>query len=176
MQEQTSVDPALWENLEQPLPGEEGGPETIEALIEPEPVNGLPRPPMSETQLMAKAHLVLEDSEVEGLQWGMVKDCHGRINLIPKDADIVGTWARYGDGTYWVSITTPLEALRDRYTRLAEEIAISRAKDENFFTKKVKKSSTPRVPKEAKPPEPPQPTESAKVGNAARDLLSRLKK
>lgn len=72
-----------------------------------------------------KAHLVLEGSERH--DWGVVKDCHGLINDIPDDAEIVGTWNKYGeDGVYWVDLMTPLEALQDRATQLYAELAEGR--------------------------------------------------
>jgi len=76
------------------------------------------------TELKIKAHLVLEGSEK--YEWGVVKDCKGCINIIPPDAEVVGTWNKYGDGTYWVSITTPIEALVDRATQLFSELAEKR--------------------------------------------------
>ncbi len=58
-----------------------------------------------------KAHLILEGSERH--DWGVVKDCLGRINYVPEGAQVVGTWHKYGSGTFWVSLLTPLKALED---------------------------------------------------------------
>lgn len=71
-----------------------------------------------------KAHLVLEGSEQH--EWGLVKDCHGCINMIPDDAEIVGVWNKYGDGIFWVSLQTSLSALEDRATQLYVELAEGR--------------------------------------------------
>lgn len=78
-------------------------------------------------EYQAKAHLVLEGSEQH--EWGVVKDCHGNINHIPEDAEVVGTWSRYGDGTYWVSLETSLQALQDRATILVAELARRRREE-----------------------------------------------
>lgn len=74
-----------------------------------------------------KAHIVLEGSEQ--YEWGVVKDCHGCINHIPEDAEIVGTWCKYSDGTFWVSLETPIQALQDKATILVAELAKRRAQE-----------------------------------------------
>jgi len=74
-----------------------------------------------------KAHLVLEGSEKH--EWGVVKDCHGCINYIPEDAEIVGTWSKYSEGTYWVNLETPIQALQDKATLLTAELARRRAQE-----------------------------------------------
>lgn len=74
-----------------------------------------------------KAHLVLEDSD--RCEWGAVKDCGLHVNYIPEDAPVIGTWHKYDGGTFWISITTPLEAMRDRAIQLTKELAESRAKE-----------------------------------------------
>lgn len=103
----------------------------------------------------AKAHLVLEGSE--SADWGMVKDCHGAINLVPDDAEVVGTWNMYGEGTYWVSLTTSLEALTDKAIQLTKEIADKR----HVGTAKVKKA--PRKTSTTPPAGPSQ----EEIDNAA---------
>lgn len=77
-----------------------------------------------------KAHLVLEGSDQ--FEWGLVKDCHGLINMIPDDAEVVGVWNKYASGpegnlTFWVSLQTSLNALEDRATQLYKELAEGRA-------------------------------------------------
>lgn len=72
-----------------------------------------------------KTRLVLEDSEK--YEWGLVKDCHGCINHIPEDAEIVGTWSKYSDGTFWVGLETSLQALQDKTVLLVAELAKRRA-------------------------------------------------
>ena len=73
------------------------------------------------------AHLILEGSERH--DHGLVKDCLGRINYVPEDAVVVGTWHKYGEGTYWVSLLTPLKALEDIAVKLAVERVAVRDKD-----------------------------------------------
>jgi len=92
-------------------------------------------------EYQAKAHLVLEGSEHH--EWGVVKDCLGCINHIPEDAEIVGTWSRYGDGAYWVSLETPIQALQDRATILIAELAKKRQEEYTKFTD-VGPKRTPR--------------------------------
>lgn len=77
-----------------------------------------------------KAHLVLEGSDQH--EWGLVKDCHGLINIIPDDAEIVGVWNKYASGPegnliFWVSLQTSLSALEDRATQLYRELSEGRA-------------------------------------------------
>jgi len=79
-----------------------------------------------ELEFVPKAHLVLEGSDKH--EWGLVKDCHGCVNFIPENAEVVGTWNKYGEGTFWVDLTTPLEALRDRAIQLYKELAEARVK------------------------------------------------
>ena len=78
-------------------------------------------------EYQAKAHLVLEGSDQH--EWGVVKDCHGNVNFIPKDAEVVGTWNKYDGGVLWVSLETPLQALQDKATRLTAELAKEREKE-----------------------------------------------
>lgn len=95
----------------------------------------------------AKAHLVLEGSETH--EWGVVKDCMGSVNYIPEDAEVVGTWSKYGEGTYWVALETSMQALQDRATLLTAELAARRRVELKDIA--VKKS---RVPKPKEPPKP----------------------
>jgi len=115
-----------------------------------------------------KAHLVLESSRNPGNTWGIVKDCHGNINMIPKDADVVGTWARYTDGEYWVSLETPIQALQDRATVLIAEMAEKRRQQEAERVPVTARVSKPRTKKTT---EPEISAESAIFD----DLRSRLK-
>lgn len=78
-------------------------------------------------EYQAKAHLILEASDRH--EWGVVKDCHGNINFVPEDAEIVGTWNKYGDGVFWVSLETPLQALQDKATLLIAELAKKRKEE-----------------------------------------------
>ncbi len=102
-----------------------------------------------ETEYKPKVRLVLEDSETA--EWGLVKDCHGAINHIPEDADIVGTWNRYGTGTYWISLTVATEALLDRHTQLTAKLAADRKLQASLEPYQVKKTTKARVPREPKP-------------------------
>jgi hypothetical protein len=102
-----------------------------------------------------KAHLVLEGSERH--DWGIVKDCHGSINVITEDAEVVGTWNKYRDGTFWIDLLTPLSALEDKATQLYKELADGRADvmARLGITGPAKKvSKTPRAPKEPKVEQP----------------------
>ncbi len=83
--------------------------------------------PQPKPKYQAKAHLVLEGSDQH--EWGVVKDCHGCVNHIPEDAEVVGTWNKYGEGVFWVSLETPLQALQDKATTLIAERAKSRAEE-----------------------------------------------
>jgi len=78
-------------------------------------------------EYQVKAHLVLEGSDQH--EWGVVKDCHGNVNHIPEDAEIVGTWNKYGEGVFWVSLETPIQALQDRATILTAELAKKRQEE-----------------------------------------------
>jgi len=102
----------------------------------------------------AKAHLVLEGSEDPGNTWGAVKDCHGNINMIPKDAEVVGTWARYNTGEYWVSLETPIQALQDKATLLIAEMAEKRRQQELTRAPSPARTSRTKAPKVAVPDEP----------------------
>ncbi len=116
---------------------------TEEEQVQPPEVN------MQSTEYKSKVRLVLEDSEIA--EWGLVKDCHGAINLIPEDADIVGTWNRYGTGTYWISLTVASEALLDRATQLTAKLAADRKLQASLEPYQVKKTTKVRVPREPKP-------------------------
>ena len=75
-----------------------------------------------------KAHLWLEGSGQHN--WGVVRDCHGRINCVSdvSDTEVVGSWSRMANDEIWVDLTTPLEALRDKAIQLYKELADARAK------------------------------------------------
>ena len=124
---------------------------------------------LEDTEYKVKAHLVLEDSETA--EWGVVKDCHGNINMIPPDADVVGTWSRYGDGTYWVSITTPIEAMLDRYTQLALQLSKARADGDPLLHPKSTTRKTRTKSEKVEVDEGPSETVSKLDG-----LLNRLKR
>lgn len=102
-----------------------------------------------------KAHLVLEGSDQH--EWGVVKDCHGCVNNIPDDAEVVGTWNKYGDGVLWVSLETPIQALQDKATILIAELAKRRLEE------------VARLPA-TKRPLPKEPT-----GPSTLDKLSKLR-
>jgi len=114
--------------------------------------NEIEQPPKLEFK--PKAQLVLEGSERH--EWGVVKDCHGCINMIPDDAEVVGTWNKYasgpeGDLTFWVSLQTSLNALEDRATQLYVELSKSRADAMQQMGKMV---PAKRAPRATKPKEP----------------------
>jgi len=97
-----------------------------------------------------KARLVHEGSEKH--DWGVVKDCHGCVNYIPPDAEIVGTWNKYSEGTFWVSLQTSLEALQDKATQLVSELAKKRAEELVLQPKRrVPAHKTPRIIQEPGP-------------------------
>jgi len=98
--------------------------------------------PQQKPEYQAKAHLVLEGSNQH--EWGVVKDCHGNVNFIPKDAEIVGTWNKYGEGVFWVSLETPIQALQDKATILTAELA--RAREKEVFRQPVRRPSLPKEP------------------------------
>ena len=99
------------------------------------------------------ASLILEGSDRH--DWGLVKDCLGRINYVPEDAVVVGCWHKYEEGIFWVSLLTPLKALEDIAVKLAVERIAVRDKDISGITV----SKTPgkkRKPRAKKEPEPEQ--------------------
>jgi len=112
-----------------------------------------------------KAHLVLEGSEQH--DWGLVKDCHGNINIIPDDAEVVGTWSKYGEGTFWVSLQTSLSALEDRATQLCRELAESRTE---AMQRMGQVSMPKRSPKSKLSPKAEQPER-----NVFADLRAKLR-
>jgi len=93
-------------------------------------------------EYQVKAHLVLEGSDQH--EWGVVKDCHGNINHIPEDAEVVGTWSKYGEGTLWVSLETPIQALQDKATLLFADLAKERKKELAHLP--TRKRSPPKEP------------------------------
>lgn len=96
-----------------------------------------------------KAHLVLEGSDQH--EWGVVKDCHGNVNFIPDDAEIVGTWNKYGEGVFWVSLETAIQALQDKATILTAELAKKR--EEELAHLPTKKKTSPKKPTGPSPSE-----------------------
>jgi len=107
--------------------------------------------------LKVKARLVLEDSDCQ--EWGVVKDCHLNVNHIPEDAEVVGTWNKYGDGVFWVSLTTPVEALADKATQLFVELAERRRRElaTEAIVPKVSKARAKRAKAEPEPEPEPDP-------------------
>lgn len=89
-----------------------------------------------------KAHLVLEGSDQH--EWGVVKDCHGNVNHIPEDAEIVGTWNKYGEGVFWVSLETAIQALQDKATILTAELVKKR--QEELVHLPTRRRSPPKEP------------------------------
>ncbi|GAJ08404.1 unnamed protein product, partial [marine sediment metagenome] len=85
------------------------------------------QPQQQSLEYQVKAHLILEGSNLH--EWGVVKDCHGCINYIPEDAEVVGTWNKYADGVFWVSLETPIMALADKATQLYIELAAKRREE-----------------------------------------------
>ena len=66
-----------------------------------------------------KVILILEDSERTG--WGVVKDCHGSMPINMSDCEVVGTWGLVDDGTFYVELTTTVEAQQDVLIQLIKE-------------------------------------------------------
>ena len=95
-----------------------------------------------EPQHQTKAHLVLEGSDQH--EWGVVKDCHGNVNFIPEDAEVVGTWNKYGEGVFWVSLETPIQALQDKATLLFVKLAEERKRE--VARRPVRKQPSPKEP------------------------------
>jgi hypothetical protein len=123
-----------------------------------------------------KAHLVLEGSA--DFEWGVVKDCHGNINIIPgEDAEIVGTWNKYATGpdgklTFWVSLQTSIEALQDRATQLYAELAAGR---ENAMAKMKEVKPTKRTTRAKAQPKAGPTLEEKKKHDEFEALRNRLK-
>ncbi len=102
--------------------------------------------PQQKPEYQAKAHLVLEGSDQH--EWGIVKDCHGCVNYIPEDAEIVGNWSKYSEGVFWVSLETPIQALQDRATILIAELVKESEKElaQHPVRKSPRKLSLPEEP------------------------------
>lgn len=98
--------------------------------------------PQQKPEYQVKAHLVLEGSDQH--EWGVVRDCHGNVNYIPEDAEVVGTWNKYGEGVFWVSLETPLQALQDKATILTAELAKKR--QEELAHLPTRRQSLPKEP------------------------------
>jgi len=98
--------------------------------------------PQQKPEYQPKAHLVLEGSDQH--EWGVVKDCHGNVNFIPEDAEIVGTWNKYGEGVFWVSLETPIQALQDKATLLTAKLAKER--EQEVARRPAKRQPTPKEP------------------------------
>lgn len=100
-------------------------------------------------------HLVLVGSDKH--TWGIVKYTHECINYIPEYAEVVGKWFDYGDGVFWVTLMTSMEALADRSVQLTKQLAEAREKDilrhETEVTPKKR-----RAPRTRKPAEPEGPS------------------
>lgn len=117
---------------------------------EPEVEEQPEQSPASEYKI--KARLVLENSDQ--YEWGVVKDCHGNVNHIPDDAEVVGTWNKYSEGIFWVTLTTSVEALVDKATQLFLELSEKRKQDLALHTtlpKSKSKTTRTRTPKPVEP-------------------------
>jgi len=117
-----------------------------------------------------KARLVLVDSDKA--EWGVVKDCQGNINFIPEDAEVVGTWNKYGEGVFWVSLTTALEALSDRAIQLTKELAEQRHLTPVKAQKTTSKRTTAEPQAAVTEAETEQAEATARIGSI-RERLSR---
>lgn len=73
-----------------------------------------------------KVHLVLEDSITA--DFGIVKDCHGCTDFIPADAETVGTWMKYGEGTIWLALETTIEAQQDKLVQIIKDSYVGKQK------------------------------------------------
>lgn len=102
---------------------------------------GIPKP---------KVLLILEDSEDNSVQIGLVKDYHGSMP-VEKDSegwaghDIVGTWSRYGEGTLYVSLTNTVDAIQDTLIRLIKEAQDSHVQPTYFHGFKDEPAPKPGV-------------------------------
>lgn len=99
---------------------------------------------LEKSDYQAKAHLVLEGSA--SFEWGVVKDCKGQVNYVPEDAEVVGTWSKYGEETFWVSLETSLQALQDKATLLVAELAATRREELRERPKRAPKPKEPEKP------------------------------
>lgn len=69
--------------------------------------------------------LILEDSE--RAEQGLIKDCHGTIPVGDKfDGDVVGVWDKFGEGTFYCSLTTTIDARQDSLIKHFEEVVKER--------------------------------------------------
>lgn len=73
-----------------------------------------------------KVLLILEKSEDLTTQVGLVKDCGGSMPVNMSTCNVVGTWSRYNEGTFYIELTTPIDALQDILTQLISERVKSR--------------------------------------------------
>lgn len=76
---------------------------------------------MSAEDPKPKVLLILELSEDPSTPVGIVKDCHGSMPIDMSTCDVVGTWSRFDKGTFYVELTTPVDALQDILIQLISE-------------------------------------------------------
>jgi len=123
---------------------------------------------LAKAQYQEKANLVLEGSEQ--YEWGLVKLTPGTINHVPAESELVGTWHRYGTGTYWVSLVMDAKTLSDRATLLHAEV--DRRRVENLpLLGKVKERRAPGARRKKEAPE----VEESKVSEGMQALRDRLR-
>lgn len=76
---------------------------------------------LPKTNPLPKVTYTLVDSDKRGE--GIVKIFHNGAyppvtdRVMREEGEIVGIWNRFGDGTYYIEVTTPVEALQDRITK-----------------------------------------------------------
>lgn len=91
-----------------------------------------------------KVLLILERSEDSFIQVGVVKDCHGSTPEDTDACDTVGTWNKLGEGTFFVELATPVEALQDVLIQLIAERVKSREMATYPIIRSSDKISAPR--------------------------------
>jgi hypothetical protein len=125
---------------------------------------------MDKAHFQEKASIVLKDSEFA--EWGLVLLTPGTINHIPADSQLVGYWHRYGEGTYWVSLMMPVQALMDRTTLLHAEVARRREQDLPLIgplpRQKAERHTKPKESKEVEAPQNTVATDLQKLRDAIR--------
>lgn len=114
-----------------------------------------------------KVLLILEHSEDPGVPISVVRDCHGSMPMDMSACDVVGTWSKFDKGTFYVVLTTPVEALQDILVQLISK----RTEDTERATYPIiHRSDLPsmsaRLPRKLKPIETaPDDVPSADFGN-----------
>ena len=135
---------------------------------------------MKKATYQQKAGLILEDSGSE--DWGLTFLSPGTMGpaTVPADSELVGHWHKHENGTIWITLTTPLGALKDRAILLTAEVARSRKEGTHPSTQTPVQPKQPKRTKTSKPKQKQEQepdTQQQEADNSAeyRSLRDKLK-